>query len=307
MAIALVMPQRATTALVRQLNKLAPDIDIDCWPNLSAGTQYPLALAWQPEPHALASVPGIQGVHSLGAGVDALLADKTLPSNLPIARIVDPDLSEQMAEYAVLHVLAHKRRYLEFDRFQATGEWSPALPRPLDRVGVLGLGVIGRHLAKRLQVNGFQVHGWARHPRQIDGVHCHHNDAGLNAMLSQVQAVICVLPLTNETQGLLNAERLTCMQDGALLINIARGGLLDEAALLAVLDNGPVAHAVLDVFATEPLPGNHPFWAHEQITVTPHVAGLTNPKTASQQIIDNYRRLCAGQAMHNTVDRQRGY
>ena len=307
MSIALVMPESPSRGLKRALQSHLPDVAIDLWPDLAPDTSYPMAVAWNPAEGSLAAIPGLQAVHSLGAGVDALLHDRSIPAELPIARIVDPDLSQQMAQYSLLALLAHQRHLWRFAEQQSQALWRQAVPLSIGPVGILGMGEIGCCIAERLLANGYAVHGWSRSPKQIKGVVCHHGDQGLVDLCQQADALVVVLPLTEQTRGLINHEFLANCRDNLLLINIARGALLDESALLAALDSGKVARAVLDVFEREPLEPSHAFWTHPAVVVTPHVAGLTNPKTATAQIADNYRRLLAGQPLQRLVDRQRGY
>ena len=307
MSIALVMPESPSRGLKRALQSHLPGVAIDLWPDLAPDTAYPMAVAWNPPEGSLAAVTGLKALHSLGAGVDALLNDRSIPAELPIARIVDPDLSEQMAQYTLLALLAHQRHVWRFAEQQSQAQWRQAVPLSLGAVGILGLGEIGCTIAERLLANGYSVHGWSRSAKQVEGVVCHHGEQGLHDLCQQVDALVCVLPLTDQTRGLINQHFLDACRDNLLLINIARGALLDESALLGALDKGKVARAVLDVFEREPLEPSHAFWTHPAVVVTPHVAGLTNPKTATAQIVDNYHRLLAGRPLLRLVDRQRGY
>jgi glyoxylate/hydroxypyruvate reductase A len=268
-----------------------------------------VALAWAPPAGLLASLPNLRLIVSLGMGVDHLLKDATLPAGLPIARINDPQIVEQMVEYAVLASLRVLRQSDRYDALQRAGQWHRlALREARDlRVGVMGLGAIGARVAAAHRALGFTVAGWARRPRHIEGVACFDGAAGLAPFLTRSELLICLLPLTADTRAILNARTLALLPRGAHVVNMARGGHVVETDLLAALEGGQLAGATLDVFETEPLPADHPFWRHSRVRLTPHVAGQTNPRTAAPGVADNIRRLRAGQPLHDLVDRAAGY
>ncbi len=253
-----------------------------------------------------ARLPGLKAVLNLWAGVERVVTNPTL--TVPLTRMVDPGMTEGMAEYVAAHVL---RFHVGTDRhvLGQDGLWRPETP-PLARdrpVGVLGLGVLGAATARMLAVLGFPVTGWSRRPATVPGVTCLGGAEGLRAVLSQAQIVVLLVPLTPDTANLLNAERLGWLPRGAAIVNPGRGGLIDDDALLAALDSGQVGHATLDVFRTEPLPPDHPFWAHPRVTVTPHIASVTRPESASRVIAENIRRAEAGEPLLHLVDRGAGY
>ncbi|KAJ56375.1 hydroxyacid dehydrogenase [Actibacterium mucosum KCTC 23349] len=247
-----------------------------------------------------------RAVLSLWAGVERIAG---LPSlTQPLCRMVDAGLSEGMTEWVTGHVLRH---HLGMDAHihGLKGEWRQDLP-PLARhrrVGLLGLGALGRAAAEALVQLKFDLWGWSRSPRAVPGVHCVSGDAGLQAVLERSEIVVTLLPATPETQSLLNAQRLAQMPRGAVIINPGRGTLIDDDALLAALDNGQIGHATLDVFRTEPLPADHPYWDHPKVTVTPHIAADTRAGTASEVIAENIRRSEAGEPLLHLVDKTRGY
>lgn len=249
---------------------------------------------------------GCRAVLSLWAGVERIVTDATLTQ--PLCRMVDSGLKEGMVEWVTGHVLRH---HLGLDR-QICGQdpvWAPVVP-PLARdrtVAVLGLGALGRSSAQALARLRFRVAGWSRTPREIDGIACHHGADGLRTVLERAEIVVLLLPLTAETENLMDAERLGWMPEGAVLLNPGRGALVDDTALIAALDAGRMAHATLDVFRTEPLPADHPFWAHPKVTVTPHIASETRPESASRVIAENIRRGEAREPLLFLVDRARGY
>lgn len=248
-----------------------------------------------------------RGVLSLWAGVETIVGNPTLTQ--PLVRMVDAvGLTEGMVEWVTGHVLRH---HLGMDRhiMAAPGDWVQDCP-PLARarpVAVLGLGELGRACAQALTALNFPVRGWSRGRRDIPGVTCHHGAAGLAAALTGAQIVVLLLPLTPDTETVMDAARLALPAPGAVLLNPGRGGLIDDVALLAALDSGQLGHATLDVFRVEPLPADHPFWTHPGVTVTPHVASTTRPDTAAARIAETIAELEAGRRPVGLVDRARGY
>ena len=247
-----------------------------------------------------------KAVLNLWAGVEGLVDNPTL--KLPLARMVDDGLRQGMVEWVTGHALRH---HLGMDRhiLNQDGVWRPDIPplAPNRPVTVLGLGELGRAGAEALTGLGFPVSGWSRSGRRIEGVTCHSGTAGLAPALASAQILVLLLPLTEETENLLDAKRLAQLPRGAVIINPGRGALIDDAALLAALDAGQIGHATLDVFRTEPLPPEHPFWAHPRVTVTPHIASETRPETAAQVIAENICRSEAGLPLLYRVDPARGY
>jgi len=235
--------------------------------------------------------------------------DPQLPRHLPIVRLVDPHMTAAMSEYVVLQVLRLHRRDLDYRAQQERKDW-----RELDqknaadrRVGILGFGELGQDAAHKLKALGFDVAGWSRSAKTAAGIATYAGAAGLPPLLARSEILVCLLPLTPETEGILNARSLALLPQGAALVNAARGAHLVEEDLLAALASGQVSAAVLDVFADEPLPLGHPFWHHPRIVVTPHVAAFTNPATAAPIILDNIRRFEEGRPLLNRVDPARGY
>jgi glyoxylate/hydroxypyruvate reductase A len=292
-----------------QLTRLTHELDVRVWPEIGDPTEIDYALVWRPETGLLASLPSLKLILSLGAGVDHLLGDPQLPRHIPIVRLVDPHMTEAMSEYVILQVLRLHRRDLDYRAQQEAGIW-----RELDqqnaaeqRVGILGLGELGQDAAKKLKALGFDVAGWSRSQKGLPGVTSFAGAAGFAPLLSRSEILICLLPLTTETEGILNASTLALLPRGAALVNAARGAHLVEEDLLAALASGQVSAAVLDVFREEPLPADHPFWRHPRVILTPHVAAFTNPTTAAPIILDNIRRFEDGRPLLNRVDLARGY
>lgn len=286
-----------------------PDLEMRVWPQMGDAGTIRYALVWNPPRGLLASLPNLKAVLSLGAGVDALLADPTLPPDLPVVRLVEPGLTAGMTEYVVWQALAWHRNERAYRTQQAEGRWQKCREQLAWQrsVAVMGLGEMGLAAARALAALGFRVSGWSRTPRRIDGIDCHAGWAGLDAFLAAAECLVCLLPLTGETQGILNAGVFARMPRGAHLINAGRGGHLVEADLLDALASGQLGGAALDVFTHEPLPPGHPFWSHPHITVTPHVAAVTHGHTAAPSIAAAIRELDQGRLPPQTVDRQRGY
>ncbi|MEN5279841.1 glyoxylate/hydroxypyruvate reductase GhrA [Serratia marcescens] len=272
------------------------------------------ALVWRPPHEMLANRRDLKAVFALGAGVDAILDQErkhpgTLPAGVPLLRLEDTGMAQQMQEYALSYVLRYFRRFDEYQALQQRQEWQPLDPHSLDdfTIGILGAGVLGQSVARKLTEFGFSVRCWSRSAKQLDGVQSFAGEAQRGAFLDGVKLLINLLPNTPETVGILNRELFAQLRPGAYLINIARGAHLVEADLLAALEHGQLAAATLDVFAREPLPQDHPFWRHPRVTITPHIAAITLPQQAMDQIAANIRALEAGHAPAGVVDRQRGY
>ncbi|HEX8374635.1 MAG TPA: glyoxylate/hydroxypyruvate reductase A, partial [Geminicoccaceae bacterium] len=260
-------------------------------------------------PGLLAGLPGLRAILSLGAGVEAMLRDLTLPESLPLCRMVDPSLTRAMGEYVLLQVLKYHRQLDLYAEQQRQARWRLRLPLPPERrtVGIMGLGTLGAEAAGLLARHGFRVKGWSRGAKRLDGVECHAGGAGLGAFLADLDVLVCLLPLTPETEDVLDAGLFARLQRGARLINVARGRHLVEQDLLDALDTGQLAHATLDVVREEPLPRDHPFWRHPRIDLTPHVAAYVLPETGADLVIENLRRLEAGEPLLHVVDRDKGY
>ena len=268
-----------------------------------------VAIVANPRPGALAGLPRLRLIQSLWAGVDRLLVDPTLPAGVPIVRMVDPAMNVAMAETALWAVLALHRGFFRYARLQREGRWAPHGQRRADEmvVAVLGLGQMGRGAALRLSAQGYRVLGWSARPNAVEGIETHAGDAALDALLARADIVLDLLPLTPATRGLFDATRFARMKPGAGFVNLARGAHVVEADLLAALDAGPLRHAVLDVFQTEPLPAGHAFWSHPRVTVLPHAAAQTDPRSAAGVVAANLHDWRAGRPLAHVVDRARGY
>jgi len=269
---------------------------------------------WGPQPGVLADLPNLQVLFSLGAGVDHLMRYPDLP-DVPIVRVAQDDLTHRMSEYIVLHCLMHLRDQRRYDEQQRQKLWRDDRSPPAAhhvRVGVMGVGVLGEDAARKLQIMGFDVAGWSRSPKAVERLHVYAGQDGLETFLARTDILVCLLPLTPETRGILNRELFAKLArngrlGGPVLINAGRGGLQVEADILACLEDGTLKAATLDVFETEPLPQDSPLWTHPAVTVTPHNAATSDPEATARYIAEQIRRFEAGEPLAAIVDRKRGY
>ncbi|MCG5239213.1 2-hydroxyacid dehydrogenase [Azospirillum doebereinerae] len=291
-----------------EIAKRLPDLEIRVWPDIGDPADIRMALVWKPPAGMLAGLPNVSLIVSLGAGVEPLLEDPTLP-DVPLVRMVSDGLTVDMAGYVALQVLRWHRLVQEYADLQAATRWEPMDHKPASAVtvGILGLGELGAASARTLRTMDYRVLGWSRSPKNLDGVESFSGADGLAAMLGRTEILVCLLPLTGETHGILNAELFAALPAGAVVVNAARGRHLVEEDLLAALDSGRLRGASLDVFVTEPLPPDHPFWRHPKIVITPHVAAITHPSLSAEQVAEAVRAFRAGRPLPNLVDRKRGY
>ncbi len=291
---------------VQGLQQAFPQATVSSW--VPGAPQADHAIVWAPPQAFIDEQPGLQTLFNIGAGVDALLQLR-LPANLKVVRLDDAGMSVQMAEYVCHAVIRH---YREFDGYEAdtqSGKWSYRKPRNRAdfAVGVMGLGVLGQRVAKALQVFDFPVNGYSRSLKNSEGVRCFHGAQGLREFLAATRVLVNLMPLTPETENILNHATLSQLPKGGYLINVARGKHLVEDDLIALIDNGHLAGATLDVFRTEPLPAEHPFWRHPKVTVTPHTSARTLREESIAQIVGKMQALQRGEAINGVVDPQRGY
>jgi glyoxylate/hydroxypyruvate reductase A len=296
-------------AWVKRLKALDPQLDIRGWPQVGNSDEIVFALSWDHPPGELKKYENLKCIASLGAGVDHILGDPNLPEGVPVTRILEPSLAQSMSEYVVLSVLNHCRQFDLYRIDQIHNQWQPRKPLLATDlcIGIMGLGNLGADAAKKLAQLGFQVIGWSRTPKKILGVQSFAGDGALNDFLSQTNVLVCLLPLTPNTKGILNGKTFEKLPAGTYLINVARGEHLVEQDLLDALETGQISGACLDVFQTEPLPENHPFWNHPKIIVTPHISSLTYPQAVAPQVVENYHRVKSEKPLLNLVDMERGY
>jgi len=298
-----------TRGWTAELARRLPGVEVRTWPDVGDPADIEFCVGWAFPPGSLRGFPNLKGLQSLGAGVDHVFRDPDLPEALPIARIVDPYMTEDMTQWVMLNVLRFHKQDPDYRRLQAEGRWDE-LPPPSwrdRRVGVMGLGELGGHALERLRYFGYKLAGWSRTKKRIDRVETFAGEEGLRPFLARTDILVVLLPLTPETEDLLNRERLSRLPKGAFVINAGRGRLLVDEDLIAMLDSGHLGGAALDVFRQEPLAADHAFWKHPKVVITPHVSALTRAETAVPQIVENYRRALAGEPLLHPVDRRRRY
>ncbi|PTW62693.1 glyoxylate/hydroxypyruvate reductase A [Breoghania corrubedonensis] len=301
-----------------RFSNLLPGHDVRCHPETTGNpAEIRYLLAWKPDSDLLASLTNLEVIFSLGAGVDHLLQTPDLP-DVPIVRIVDPDLTMRMSEWIVLQVLLHHRKHRTYHAQQHQRLWQPHDQPAASavRVGIMGLGVLGRDAATHLSRLGFQVAGWSRSPKEIDGIRSFSGADGLDDMLKRTDILVNLLPLTQDTRGLIDYRLLSKLStdgkrhpgcDAPVLVNAGRGASQVEADIVRALDDGTLAACSLDVFETEPLPAPSPLWTHPKVYATPHVAADSDPQTLSHYVAERIQAFEAGEGLINVVDRATGY
>ena len=311
---AFVTPTWPTAQWIAAMKQAAPQLEVRAWPDVGALADVHYAAAWLPPADVLKSFPHLKVIFSLGAGVDAILKDPTLPQGVPIVRVHDPDLTNRMSEYIVLQVLLHHRQQRRMDANQAAKIWDsfPTHAAKAMTVGIMGLGVLGQDAARKLAMMGFQLRGWSLSAKSLANVECFAGAGELDAFLGGTDILVCLLPATAETDGLINRALLTKLSrkgpfGAPILINAGRGRQQVEADILGCLDDGTLHAATLDVFHKEPLPATSPLWSHPKVSITPHVAADSEPQTICAYIAQQIMRMEKNLPLQNTVDLVRGY
>ena len=315
MAVLFLIQSWSQDEWVRIMRAAAPDIDIREWPgNMGRLDDIHYAVAWLPPENVLRGLPNLRAIFSLGAGVDAVLRDRTLPPGVPIVRVNEPDLTMRMTEYVVLHVLMHHRQQRRLDANQTLRRWDsfPTHAASALRVGIMGLGVMGLDSAAKLRDLGFNVAGWSRSRKSIPGVACFAGASEFDDFLARTDVLVSLLPLTPATADIINRATIGKLSrkgpfGAPVIINAGRGGQQVADDILAALDAGELHGATLDVFAVEPLPPESPLWSHPRVTITPHCAADSDPATITSYVLAQIRRHRAGGALENVVDMARGY
>ena len=294
----------------KALRSELPDLDFRLWPGqVGDPDDIDIALAWLPPRGLLSQFPNLKAILSLGAGVEHILQDSELPANVPIARLIDPGLQTGMVEFVTLEVLRHHRMDPQYREQQTKGDWQ-LLRQTLSadrQIGILGLGHLGQACAEALTGFGFPVAGWARSEKDLPGITCYSGEEGFFSLLEQSNILICLLTLTPQTEDILEATEFGALPKGAVVINAARGGHIVDDDLINALNSNHLSAASLDVYRQEPLPPDHPFWAHEKIVMWPHAAAWTLPESAIPVIAENIRRANLSETLHGQIDRRRGY
>lgn len=308
MSLLIVAQHRDVKSLKSAIKAVDPDIDVEIWPDVESPSRVQFAVSWRHPKNVFTQYPNLKVISSLGAGVDHLIQDETIPENVKITRIVTPALSDQMCDFVLTTCLNLFRKTEIYLEQQKAGKWKVHQAYKKDEltIGVLGLGELGQEAAKRLMMNGFSVAGWSRTKKMIDGAENFTEDE-LTRFLNNTNVLVNLLPLTNQTEGILDLGLFKQLKQPAFLVNAARGEHLVEEDLIYALDTGLIRHAVLDVFSEEPLPESHPFWGREKITITPHVASVTDPDEAAELLVENYKRTLSGMKLLYKVDWEVGY
>lgn len=286
----------------------APELEFRMWPDIGDPGQVRYFAAWTMPPDLAITFPNLEILFCVGAGIDQLDLS-AVPESLPVVRMIEPGLVDGMVEFATLSVLAVHRDWHAYTSQQRACKWQPLPVRrsASRRVGVMGLGVLGRAVLEKLRDFGFPCAGWSRSPHEVEGIDCYAGEGGLAEFLARTDILVCLLPLTTATRGILNRRLFEALPRGAALINLGRGGQLVQDDLLRALDEERISVAILDVTDPEPLPAQHPFWTHPRVVVTPHIASETQPETAVDAVLDNIRRHQRGEPLAGLVDRKRGY
>lgn len=292
-----------------EIDALQAQVEVRFWPDAGDPRDVTAGFAWGNPPGFWRRFPNLRAIFSLGAGVDTLLADRDLPTSAQVVRMLDDSMASDMSDFVRMCVTYHHRAMHEYAVLQAEGVWrSIRPPRNARRtVGVMGLGALGGRCALDLAAAGFAVRGWARRSRTLPDIATFTGEVEFEAFLAATEILVCLLPLTPETEDILSARVFSALPRGACVINVGRGRQLVDDDLLAALDSGHIAAATLDVFRVEPLPADHPFWRHPRITVVPHAAAFTHPDTAVPALAANLRRLLDGAPLAGVVDRTTGY
>jgi glyoxylate/hydroxypyruvate reductase len=298
---------------IARLEALLPGRRIDTLETLADRSRVAYALTWRHPPGSLGGLANLRAIFSLGAGVDHVFADPQLPE-APVVRVVDPDLTARMSEWVAMQVLLHHRQFRRYDRQQRERRWDEdeAQPAARDvRVGLLGLGALGRDAAAKLKMLGFDVAGWSRTAKAVEGVATFHGAGGLDVLLARTDILVCLLPLTPQTRGLLNAALFAKLpRDGRVgpaLVNAGRGGSQVEADIVAALEAGVLKGASLDVFETEPLPSASPLWDRRDVFISPHNAAISEPDAVARYVAAQILAFERGEPLRNLVERARGY
>ena len=303
MIIAIVCPGRDTTKLEETLVTAGHAIEV--WPAIADPTSIEVAVCWRHPHGVLNSFSGLKLIASLGAGVDHVLADNSLPPAVPITRFTDPELGFGISKYVTAAILNYNYNWAKYLKDQKYERWNPILQETNLKIGVFGMGKLGQTTANGLMGLGFSVVGYSRSKKHIEGMDCLFGD--IEPFLKTIDVLVCLVPLTSETRTLMNKDFFDKCNLGTYLINVARGEIIDDSALVEAVNSGKLSGACLDVFSEEPLPPKHDFWNHPKITVTPHIASISSQKSFASQLLQNLDNLNNHTELTNLVDRERGY
>ncbi len=306
MNLAIICPGKNANPWIEVLKKLDPNLSIQVYPEIDAPNEVEIVMLWNHPRNILNSFPNLKLISSMGAGVDHILTDDSVPENIPIVRIVDEKLTFSMTNYVIMGVLNFHRQLTRYQVNQTKKVWDMSNPEIDITVGVMGVGALGGDVLEKLSFLGFDVVGFG-YSEKKDFPFPYYSKENLKEFLAEVNVIVCLLPLTPDTENILNMDLFSNCQPGTYLINVARGKHLVDEDLIAALDQGYLSGALLDVYRKEPLPEDHPFWTHKSIQVTPHIASVTNPEAAAPQVVENIQRIRSNQPLNNLVIRKRGY
>ncbi|TVZ27227.1 glyoxylate/hydroxypyruvate reductase A [Gillisia sp. Hel_I_86] len=306
MSVLLICTGRDPQVWVNAIREQQPNVKLYVYPEAHDPKEITYAVTWRHPKRVFNKYPNLKVIASIGAGVDHIICDPEIPKSALVTRVIDEQLTKDMSTF-VLALVLDKIRNISLHHSEK--KWGPKPYQTVEEenIGIMGLGVLGKSAALNLSKNGFKVSGWSKTKKHIDGVSTYHGERDLNDFLKNTSILICLLPLTLETECILNKELFEKLPKGAYLINVARGEHLVEHDLLEMLDKNHLSGASLDVFRIEPLPQEHPFWKHPNIQITPHIASITDPKNAVNQLLDNYNRMLANKPLNNIVELKKGY
>jgi glyoxylate/hydroxypyruvate reductase len=308
MSILLIAPNRDIKPFRDHLISADPNLDVDIWPAVPDKKRVNFIVAWNQPKNTLNLFPNLKVAASLGAGADHLIEDESIPQDVVIIKLITPALLDQMSDYVEMSCYNILRNSAAYFRQRQKTIWKVLKQYTKSdlAVGIMGLGKIGGHTARRMAANGWNVHGWAKTKKQIEGVRT-YKESEFSQFLMNTNIAVSMLPLTDETDQLIDLTLFKQLRHPAFLINIGRGNQLVEEDLIYALDRGILEGAVLDVFENEPLQKSHPFWNREAITITPHIAAISDPKELAAEIANNYKRMLSGLNLKNIIDRKKGY
>ncbi len=307
MSILIIVPGRDVTLLKNTLMHELPDTPIEVWPEVADPSQVEVVVLWKHPKGILSDFPRLKVICSMGAGVDHILLDESLPPQIPVIRVVDPELTRMMRKYVVMAVTSIHKDIFAFYNQKKSGKWFQDFYPDSDPViGILGMGELGKDAAMALYHLGYKVIGWSRTIKDIQGI-ISYEKKDLKSFVNRSNIIVNLLPLTPETRGIMNEDFFSQLPLQSSIINVGRGEHLIEEDLIEAIENGRVKSAILDVFSKEPLPLDHPFWKYDQVIITPHIASITNQENAAIQIAENFKRYKIGQPLINEVDISLGY
>ncbi len=290
------------------IGELMPALEVRCWPNTGNEKEINYALLWNPPDDLFEKLPNLRVIFSIGAGIDGIVKVKSRPKHIPLVRLSDKELTNGMVQYVIYSVLRIHRNMADYDQLQQDQEWGfyEQVAACDCRIGIMGLGQLGMACVQALKALGYDIIGFSRTKKNVDGIECYDQNQ-LQNFLNQTEILVCLLPLTEHTRHILNKQTFSQLPKGASIINVGRGGHLNENDLLHALDTEQLNRAILDVFETEPLPKDHPFWHHPKITLTPHIASQTVPASAVNHIINGIKKHQAGKPLDFLYDPELGY